>query len=50
MNKESGSPDSRAGARLLQQPYFLSAEGASCPEGFFVIGTPSYYKKSSAPG
>lgn len=32
-NKESGEPDSRAEARLLQQPYFLSAECASCPEG-----------------
>ena len=27
-NKESGEPDSRAGARLLQQPNFLSAECA----------------------
>ena len=41
-NKESGEPDSRAEARLLQQPYFLSAKCAypikrgtlSCPEGF----------------
>ena len=29
MNKESGDPDSRAGARSLQRPYFLSAECAS---------------------
>ena len=28
-NKESGEPDSRAGARSLQRPYFLSAECAS---------------------
>ena len=27
--KESGEPDSRAGARSLQRPYFLSAECAS---------------------
>ena len=27
--KESGSPDSRAEARSLQRPYFLSAECAS---------------------
>ena len=33
-NKESGEPDSRAEARLLQHPYFLSAKCASCPEGF----------------
>ena len=34
MNKESGSPDPCPGARLLQQPYFLSAECASRPESF----------------
>mgnify|MGYP006958890331 CR=1 FL=1 len=32
--KESGEPDSRAGARSLQRPYFLSAKRASCPEVF----------------
>ena len=43
MNKESGDPDSRAGARPLKRPYFLSAKCAypikrgtlSCPVGFF---------------
>ena len=28
MNKESGDPDSRAGARSLKRPYFLSAKCA----------------------
>lgn len=32
--KESGKPGSRAGARSLQQPYFLGAQCTSCPEGF----------------
>ena len=35
--KESGSPDSRAGARLHQHPYFLGVKCAS-PGGFYRIG------------
>ena len=53
-HNESGKPDSCAGARLLQQPNFLSAECAypikrgtlSCPGAFYVIGRCSYYIKS----
>ena len=35
-NKESGLPDSRAGARLRQQPFSLGAKCAS-PGGFYAI-------------
>ena len=37
-HNESGKPDSCAGARLLQQPNFLSAECAS-PGGFWFHRT-----------
>lgn len=46
--KESGKPGSRAGARSLQQPYFLGAQCASCPRAFYVIGVLFYYKKRTA--
>ncbi len=41
-NKESGLPDSRAGARLRQQPLSLGAKCAS-PGGFYVIGNEVSY-------
>ncbi len=42
-NKESGLPDSRAGARLRQQPFSLSAKCASLG-GFCFIGNEVSYK------
>ena len=43
MNKGSGLPDSRAGARLRQQPFSLCAKCAS-PGGFYFIGNKVSYK------
>ena len=54
MNKKSGDPDSRAGARSLKRPYFLSAKcaypikrGTLSPEGFCFIGRIFYETRKS---
>lgn len=57
MNKESGDPDSRAGAWSLKRPYFLSAKcaylikrGTLSPEGFCFIGQIFYETKKEPSG
>ena len=45
--KESGEPDSRAGARSLQRPYFLSAECASSRRVFISYDGLSYEIKKT---
>ena len=44
---ESGLPDSRAGARLRQQPFSLGAKCAS-PGGFCFIGNEVSYKATES--
>ena len=56
-NKESGDPYSRAGARPLKRPYFLSAKcaypikrGTLSPGGFCFVGRIFYETKKEPSG